>query len=428
VLASTILGTRELGGSIQPSLAQPGLEDLVGGLIKLDDLGLLIIALSLAVALLGLWSAAGSSGAIEYSILILVFLVSAALTVASANLLLFYIFWELTALCAWGLSRWSTYSDDYTPEAFPIRGAGALASLSMFLAVLLLAAENRSFSVSGLQTDRLGLVSLLILAAVFLKTYGLVAQVWRHDAGRVYSISGGLVSSAGAAVLGVYPYLRLLEGNFAAQTTWREYTLWIALPLGLLAGLAVLSEDEAHRVVAGAAYSQFCVLMVGMALGNRQGLTGAMLGLMAYVLGVNGLFLCLGVLESCSGQRLVSTLGGMAASLPSTAVLFVLSALAFAGLPPFGGFTSRLLVGTEFLRAGQPVAFAALMAICGLTLLVNLRLFKGAFLGPPRLSAREGHWAVLLATVGVLCALVYLGIHPEEGARLVQPAVAVMLR
>lgn len=428
MLPGTVWATRPLWDIASGLFAQLATDDVFSGLLALDGLALLVIAVCLGVAVLSIFSALGSPGAVEYSLLVIVFLSSAALTVSSANILLFYAFWELTSLCGWGISRWSTYSDDYATGAFPIQGAGALASLSMFLALLLLAVENRSLSIAGLHTENLTIVSLLILAAVLLKAYGLVSQSWRHDRDKIYSVSSGLVASAGVVVLSAYPYLRLLQGNFALQAEWREQTLWFAFPLALLVGLAALAEDELHRIVSGAVYSQFCILVAAISLSTPQGLTGALLCLLAYCLSVNGLFLCIGVLESRSGEQTLSALGGMASRLPATAALFVLSAIAFSGLPPFGGFIGRLVVGMEYLRTGQTIAFIALMAVSGLSLMITLRLFGKAFLGTTSALVREGHPSVLLATLGVLGVLCYLGFQPTDGAGWVQPAVQSMLR
>lgn len=428
MLASSLVGAAVPGLPLAWLQSELELEGLLGGLTRFDDLSQLVVGIAVLVALFALWSIVGSPGSVEYAILVLIFLVSVTLTVSFSNLILFYLFWEITALCAWGLSRWSTFSEDYSAGAFPMQGAGALGSLCMLLAVMLLVAENRSLSMSGLNTQWTQAVWLLLLTAVFLKGYGLIAQGWRHDLDKAYGVSRGLVASAGAVTLSAYPYLRFFGDNFAGQEGWRELTLWYAIPLASLVLLAGLSENDIHRIISSTAFAQFCMVMLGLALFTGQGSSGALLGMVAYALGVSALFFCTGVLESRAKRESLELLRGMAPSLPVTAFLFVFSALAFAGLPPSAGFISRLILGAEYLRADQISLLVATLAISGLTLLVNLRLFVRAFLGPPSAQVSEGNWAVLLGVLGILCLLVYLGLQPEEGLRWVQPALLVVSR
>ena len=397
---------------------QAGLEHLLDSFFKFDDLSQLVLGICVAAALFSVWSIIGSPGAVEYSILVIVFLLSVILTVTAANLIFFYLAWEIAALCAWGISRWSTFDDEYSTASFPIQGAGALGSLCMLLAILLLAVQNRSLAMTGLFAAQATPVFLLLLTALFLKSFGVIAQGWRHEHDKAYGVSRGLVASAGALSLGIYPYLRLFGGNFAFQPEWRGLTLWYALPLAALIGLSGLVEDDIYRAVSSASFAQFCLLLAGLTLPGSIAYQGALLGLVAYGLGVSALFACTGVLESRSGESSLASLKGLGPSLPLTASLFAFGSLAFAGLPPTAGFISRLLVGGEYLRAGQLGLFLTLVVLSALILAINLRVFWWAFLGHSAPGAVEGHWPVLLATSGILCLLVLLGLRPEEALRL----------
>jgi hydrogenase-4 component B len=130
-------------------------------------------------------------------------------------------------------------------------------------------------------------------------------------------------------------------------------------------------------------------------------------------------------------SRQIDRLGGLAKSMPWTAALFLVGAVAICGLPPLNGFVSELLVYLGLLRAalftGASVAAAAVIPVLAmigaLALACFVKVYGVVFLGAPRTPAgshaRESPLSMRLPmiTLAALCALI--GLAPA----LVTPAL-----
>jgi multicomponent Na+:H+ antiporter subunit D len=99
--------------------------------------------------------------------------------------------------------------------------------------------------------------------------------------------------------------------------------------------------------------------------------------------------------------------------MPVTGATSVVAMLSTAGLPPFAGFWSKLLVVVAVWRGGHPLVAAAAVLLSVLTLAYLLAMQRRVFFGEPApalAGVREaGGWAlapaVLLAAVTVALGL-----------------------
>ncbi|MCL4458812.1 MAG: hypothetical protein M1136_04230 [Chloroflexi bacterium] len=394
------------------------------GLLVLDDLSRFIAGLCIVMPLLLLWSCLGSPGVIDYLILVILFIVSAIITVTATNLLLFYFFWEATAVVCWGIGRLGSRGSAAALGPAPVQGAGALASLCMFLALLLLAVENRSLSMSGLRIIDAGLVSVLLLAAIFLKSVGLLANAWHLGEGKIFSISNALLATAGVAALSLYPYLRFFLDLFREQTGWREMVLWGAMGVALATALAAVAESDINKVVSYAAFSQFYLIVLGFTIVPREQFGGLMLTLLTYALGLSGLFISIALVQSVAEARHLRSLGGLLPYMPFTATFFFLFALSVIGIPPLGGFFSRLLFSLGLLGQQRLDVALIYVLIVVLTMAYLMRLFRGIFLGEvQQVVVGEGHWPLFLSATLILLLLLIIGAMPDRVLEWLQPVV-----
>ena len=116
------------------------------------------------------------------------------------------------------------------------------------------------------------------------------------------------------------------------------------------------------------------------------------------------LFLAANAVKEGTHCTFIQRLGGLHKRIPVTGGCFALGSAAIAGMPPFNGFMSEMLVYLGFLLGSEATrgteaalvfwaAFFTLGGIAGLALFAFTRLFGLAFLGAPRgsevLEARE---------------------------------------
>ena len=134
----------------------------------------------------------------------------------------------------------------------------------------------------------------------------------------------------------------------------------------------------------------------GNALWGRLVLVGALLHVWNHGLFKALLFYCAGSVLHATGTREMSRLGGLWKTMPWTAGLFALGAMAISGLPPLNGFISEWLVYLglfDAVNARGASVWAAMPAVLALAVTGALALASFVkvsamvFLGAPRTEA-----------------------------------------
>jgi multicomponent Na+:H+ antiporter subunit D len=125
-------------------------------------------------------------------------------------------------------------------------------------------------------------------------------------------------------------------------------------------------------------------------------------------------------------------MGGLREKMPVTAWTSFVASMSIAGVPPFNGFFSKLLVICACVEAGRH-GFAAL-AVLGsiLTLASFLKVQKYGFMGKPSgklEGVREAPWMSLVAMVllAVACVGLSLLVLPGLMDAVLKPAAEALL-
>jgi formate hydrogenlyase subunit 3/multisubunit Na+/H+ antiporter MnhD subunit len=121
------------------------------------------------------------------------------------------------------------------------------------------------------------------------------------------------------------------------------------------------------------------------------------------------LFLCAGIVEQNTGTKDLSRLGGLARTMPITALSFLLCAFSVMGVPPFGGFFSKYMVISGALQGGSP--WIALVFLIGafMTILYLFRVFNRVFLGEQTMPQVTEKSPMMVACVAILAGLSLIG-------------------
>ena len=102
-----------------------------------------------------------------------------------------------------------------------------------------------------------------------------------------------------------------------------------------------------------------------------------------------GLFLCAGIVIHSSNKRDIREMGGLIKTMPITAISFLICAFSVIGLPPLGGFFSKLLVIMGTIQANQIWIAALALFTAILTMYYLMRVFSLVFLGELKVAAPE---------------------------------------
>jgi NADH:ubiquinone oxidoreductase subunit 5 (subunit L)/multisubunit Na+/H+ antiporter MnhA subunit len=365
----------------------------------------------------------------EYYFLVILFLGAMMGLVLSANLLLLYIFWEITAICSWRLIGF------YRKEEH-LRNADAALMITVFGSFLLLAGVERIWHVAGtldltmlqgLPVDNLTI--LLLLMGILAKSAQVPLQAWLPAAGVAPSTVTALLHAAVLVVIGVFAFARILIGAMAIPPDWQLATSILAVVTILVTGAAAYVEFDVKRILAYSTIAQLAYILLGFSVLSTLSIAGALVFLLAHSLAKAGLFLCVGIIEHKTHTKDIRKLSGLIRHMPLTAVAFILCALTIVGFPPTAGFFGKLMIIMGVLESGNIICAALAVVGALITLLYMVRMFTAVFMGEDSWpQIREGT-PIMLAVVLVFAAVSFaLGFIATPLTNVVNTIVAQMLR
>jgi NADH:ubiquinone oxidoreductase subunit 5 (subunit L)/multisubunit Na+/H+ antiporter MnhA subunit len=349
----------------------------------------------------------------EYYMMVVLFLGSMMGLVYSGNLILLFVFWELTALCSWRLIGFFRKATDVARanKAFMTTVFGALL---MLIGFVMLHAEAGSFDLAVIK-QHLGsapvsdVALILILGGIFSKSATLPFHSWLPDAGVAPSPVTSLLHAAVLVKIGVYAFARLFLATFSTSPFGHTFVLVIAAASALVSAGAALVDTDLKRIIAYSTVSQIAFIFLGFASGSKTAVTGALLYILMHGLAKGGLFLCAGIVENGTHTKDISKLGGLIKQMPITAISFLLCAMSVMGVPPFGGFFSKTMVMVGAAESGHPWITAVFVLGAFLTIIYLFRAFNMVFLGKPGTATHKEGSRTMVYSVATLALLSIVG-------------------
>jgi multicomponent Na+:H+ antiporter subunit D len=362
---------------------------------------------------------------------------SAAIGIAlAANLLTFFIFYEILTLATYPL-----VVHDRTDEAIAA-GRKYLAYTLGAGQLLLVASVWTQFLVPGAQFQPggflagqapLGVVTLLFV--LFILGVGVKAAImplhsWLPAAMVAPTPVSALLHAVAVVKAGTFGCIRVVHYVFGIDLL-RHLGLDVVLATAaaitiLLASLRALGEQNLKRRLAYSTVSQLSYIVLGAALGSAAALAGAMFHIVAHGFMKITLFFCAGAIYIKTHQGEIPQLAGLGRQMPITFGAFTLGALGLAGTPLLVGFISKWNLGLGAIQAGHAI-FLAVLVISGL---FNFAYFfpivYNAFFGKPAAEIRydEAGLALTLPLAVTAAVSVILGVYPHAWPKFYQLAWA----
>lgn len=368
----------------------------------------------------------------EYYLMVVLFLGSMMGLIFSANLIILFVFWELTAIASWRLIGFFREKKDVlrADKAFLVTVFGALVMLIGFLFIydkagsFDLAVIKEAFKSNPIP----GIAVFLILFGILSKSATLPFHTWLPDAGVAPSPVTALLHAAVLVKIGVYVFARLFIATFTFGAIWHVIIPWIAASSAIVSAGAALIETDLKRIIAYSTVSQIAFIFLGFAIGGEIGVAGALLYILMHGIAKGGLFLCAGIVEQNTRTKDITKMGGLIATMPVTAISFLFCAFSVMGIPPFGGFFSKYMVMSSAFTSGQTYLASVFLIGAFLTIIYLFRLFNMVFLGESKAAPAHEGSRVMLVSVAVLAVLSLLGgIFINYPSGFVQVAVKQML-
>jgi NADH-quinone oxidoreductase subunit L len=340
----------------------------------------------------------------RYYAFVLFFIGAMVGLVTTANLLLIFVFWEITALCSYALI--SFHSDDPKAVAGGIKaliitqigGIGLLIGALLFYSNLHTLDINDIIARAGTMPANVhALVAFAFLIAAAAKSAQFPFQTWLPDAMEAPTPISALIHAATMVNAGVYLLVRFYPA-FADVPDWRLAVMIVGMLSALMAAVMALVANDLKRVLAYSTVSQLGFMVYAVGAG---GIFASQFHLMSHSVFKALLFLGAGAVIHSVGTRDMRLMGGLRKKMPLVATVFIIGSLALAGLPILNGFWSKELVLEAGLQGGPAWIFAIMLVVVGLTALYTFRCVWLVFFGEPRseLHAHDAGVAMRVALV-----------------------------
>ena len=130
----------------------------------------------------------------------------------------------------------------------------------------------------------------------------------------------------------------------------------------VLGSVLAIAQTDLKRMLAYSSVAQVGYIVLGVGMANATALTGSVLHLVNHAVMKGCLFLAAGAIVYRTGCREIPRLRNLSRRMPWTAAVFTVAAFSMIGLPPFGGFFSKLYLILGAIE-GERWVFLALILL-----------------------------------------------------------------
>lgn len=355
--------------------------------------------------------------------------------IAAADMILFYIFWEVMLLPIFFMIG-IFGGPNRLPATLKITLYTIAGSLLMLAAIIYVGvsyhAQTGVWSFDIAQLSALNLTGPAATAAFvfFMLAFAIKIPLfpfhtWLPDAYTEAPTAATFLLSAVMAKIGVYGVIRFVVPIFGEDFTRYALILAYSGVIGMMyCGIAAIGEKDFKRMLAFSSASHMGVIALGVFCMNLQALTGTLYQIVAHATSTGVLFLLLGIIEERMETRTIGDLGGIAYKAPLFSAFFAVAMLASVGLPGTSGFIGEFLIILGAVKFNMAIGVLA-----GTTLIIGvcymLWMFQRVFFekcnvrteGFTDLSAIE-----TLTILPIVILIIVMGIYPQPFLAKITPA------
>ncbi len=355
---------------------------------------------------------------------------------AAEDLILFYIFFEITLIPMYLLV--GIWGDGNRRQAaikfFVYTFLGSTVMLAGFLAFGIIAG---TFAMESLTAGGgLGRTAQIAIAAPIL--FGLLVKVpavplhgWLLDVYVSSPISTNVVLSGILPKLGTYGLIKVAIPLLPAGVEpFLPYLAAFGVINIIYGSFVAFMQPDLKALVAYSSIGTLGFILLGAASGNAVGLNGAVLQQVTHGLYSALLFVLVGVIATRTGTRRIRDLGGLAARMPWAGGLLALGAMAAMGLPGLAVFVSEFMsiMGGYDAYPVQGILAALGIVLSAMYLLYMLaRVVFGPIQKPAYEAVGDAGRMEMAAAVPLAVLLVLFGVFPALLISVQRPGVEAVL-
>jgi multicomponent Na+:H+ antiporter subunit D len=368
-----------------------------------------------------------------------------------------FVFLEIASIASYALVAFGCEHEELE-ASFKYLVLGSIGSTLILFGIAIVYSLTGFLNMASISTAIGGNINspLLILASVFflvgfcIKAAIVPFHPWLPDAhpsapAPISAMLSGVLIKA----LGIYALTRIFF-NVIGMTELFGLILMVLGALSMTIGVFLaVGQWDFKRLLAYHSISQMGYVVLALGLGGFLLATGgsrlaaglAILGGIFHLLNHSVfkslLFLCSGSVEYATGTRQLKEMGGLREKMPVTRVTCTIASLSIAGVPPFNGFWSKLVIVIATIHAaldhpGFFVLTAVTILVSFVTLISFLKILRYVFLGSlsevwKDIKESPFLMGVSLSLLAVFCIGMGVLLIPPVREVVLEPAVSVLV-
>lgn len=258
-----------------------------------------------------------------------------------------------------------------------------------------------------------------VLAGIGFKLSLVPFHLWTADTyqGAPTAVTAYLsVVSKGAAAFAFFIIFVQCFGQVYSDA-W-EWMMYAVIILTITVGnLFALRQHNMKRFMAFSSVSQAGYIMLGVMAGDSLGLASLMFYIFVYVVSNLGAFAVITSIENRTGKIEMSDYNGLHRTNPWLSFALTLAMFSLAGIPPFAGFFSKILIFTSVTGTGS-MALYMLVLIALVNTIISLYYYllvvKAMWISgdAPVIEAYKSQRCERVAIVLCVLGIMFMGLVP----------------
>jgi len=327
----------------------------------------------------------------KYYTLFLLMLAGLNGVVLSGDMFNLFVFLEIAAIATYALVAFGVEAESLE-ASFKYQVLGGMASITILLGIaffyyltgtLNMADASRILADLG-PNPAVTFMGILFLVGFSLKAGLMPFHAWLPDAyPSAPAPISAMLAGVGSKVLGVYALIRIFFNVFGLAAMPSILTIFLVLgTLSMVVGAFIaLGQNDFKRLLAYSSISQIGYCIFAFGLGTPLGILGGLFHLLNHSVFKSLLFFNAGSVVHATGKRDLKSMGGLSQQMRVTGTTSLIGSLSVSGIPPLGGFWSKLIIILAAVESGHHILAGVAILASIVTLAYYMKVQKLAFFG-----------------------------------------------
>lgn len=371
---------------------------------------------------------------------IMLFMGSMLGLVISGNLLLMFLFWELTSFTSFFLISFKHEYDKARQAALQSLLITVMGGLALFGGIILIGQMAGSFEIADLmhkteiiKSHKLYFPALiLVLAGVVTKSAQFPFHFWLPGAMQAPSPVSAYLHSATMVKAGIFLLARLYP-VLGGTPHWMILVSLIGGMTMFIGAYLSITQTDLKAILAYTTVSSLGAMVLLFGIDTQASIEAAVLFLIIHAFYKASLFMIAGMIDHKTGTRDINLLGELWKPMPKTFIITTLALLSMAGLPPMLGFIGKELIYEAKIQVPDIALILMILGVSSnifmvwVSTMLGYRTFIEKDGGMPNPPNEKGLKMLFGPAVLVLASLLF-GLYPASISRIIEPAISTIIR